>query len=52
MKKIVTTTIFTMMTLLPAYAQEPAEVWTLNECMQYAVENSPAVRKQQVAYNA
>lgn len=52
MKKIVTTTIFTMMTLLPAYAQEPAEVWTLNECMQYAVENSPAVRKQQFAYNS
>ncbi len=33
-------------------AQEADKKWTLDECMQYAVDNSPAVKKQRYSYNS
>lgn len=44
MKKILFTSILSIGLALSATAQE--KHWTLNECMQYAVENSPKVKKQ------
>lgn len=44
MKKILFTSILSIGLALSATAQEKR--WTLDECMQYAVENSPKVKKQ------
>lgn len=44
MKKILFTSILSIGLALTATAQEKR--WTLDECMQYAVENSPKVKKQ------
>lgn len=44
MKQIIITTVLTFGLLGPVAAQE--KVWTMNDCMRYAVENSPKVRQQ------
>lgn len=44
MKKILLTTVLLFGLVVIAMAQD--KCWTLNECMKYAVENSPKVRKQ------
>ncbi len=44
MKHIVLTTVFSVS--LMASAQTQNKVWSLDDCMQYAVENSPSVKKQ------
>lgn len=44
MKKILVTTLFMAGFALGLQAQEKR--WTLDECMRYAVENSPSVKKQ------
>lgn len=44
MKKILFTSILSIGLALTATAQEKR--WTMDECMQYAVENSPKVKKQ------
>ena len=44
MKKIVLSTLLLVGFSAAIVAQE--QVWTLDECMRYAVENSPAVKKQ------
>ncbi|WP_102408614.1 TolC family protein [Parabacteroides bouchesdurhonensis] len=44
MKQILLTTVLSCGLVTVAIAQE--KTWTLDECMQYAVENSPAVKKQ------
>lgn len=44
MKQILLTTILSLGLATQAVAQE--KLWTMDECMRYAVENSPKVRKQ------
>lgn len=44
MKQIVLTTVLSLGLAATTVAQE--KLWTMNECMRYAVENSPKVRKQ------
>lgn len=44
MKQVLLTTIFSVGLGTAAFAQE--RIWTLDESMQYAVENSPAVKRQ------
>lgn len=49
MRKIFLTTILAIVFLSFAVAQD--RKWTMEECMQYAVENSPKVKQQQYTYN-
>lgn len=44
MKQIIVTTALSFGLLASVVAQE--KVWTMNDCMRYGVENSPAVKKQ------
>lgn len=44
MKQIIVTTALLFGLAAPAVAQD--KIWTLNDCMRYAVENSPKVRQQ------
>lgn len=44
MKQIIITSILSFSLATAAIAQE--KLWTMDECMQYAVENSPKVKKQ------
>lgn len=44
MKQILLTTFFSLGIVTATVAQE--KLWTLDECMRYAVENSPSVKKQ------
>jgi outer membrane protein len=49
MKTIRLITAFLIMSACVSGAQE--RLWTMNDCMRYAVENSPAVRRQAYAYD-
>lgn len=49
MKKILLTTVLSFGLAAMTVAQD--KLWTLNECMKYAVENSPKVRKQVYTHN-
>lgn len=49
MKKILLTTVISFGLAAVTVAQD--KLWTLNECMKYAVENSPKVRKQIYTHN-
>ena len=44
MKQILLTTVLSLSFATATVAQE--KLWTLDECMRYAVENSPSVKKQ------
>lgn len=44
MKQIILTTFISLGVVTTTVAQE--KLWTLDECMRYAVENSPSVKKQ------
>lgn len=44
MRQIIITSILSFSLATAAIAQE--KLWTMDECMQYAVENSPKVKKQ------
>lgn len=44
MKQVILTTVLSFALAATVMAQE--KMWTLNECMRYAVENSPKVRQQ------
>lgn len=44
MKQIILTTFISLGVVTTTMAQE--KLWTLDECMRYAVENSPSVKKQ------
>ena len=47
MKHIILTTVFSIGLLASAEARAQEEkVWTLDDCMRYAVENAPSVKKQ------
>ena len=52
MIKIIVTTVISMASCLPLVAQETTRQWTLDACMQYAVDHSPAVKKQQYGYKS
>lgn len=49
MKQLLLTTVLTFSMATQAIAQE--SIWTLDDCMRYAVENSPAVKKQVYTHN-
>lgn len=49
MKQILLTTVLSFGLAALTAAQE--KMWTLDECMRYAVENSPAVKKQVYTHN-
>ncbi len=49
MKKILFTAILSLGIASLMVAQD--KVWTMEECMQYAVENSPVVKKKEYAYD-
>lgn len=49
MKQILLTTILSFGLVTTTVAQE--KFWSLNDCMRYAVENSPAVKKQTFTYD-
>ena len=44
MKQIVLTTVLSLSLAVPGMTQEKS--WDMNDCMRYAVENSPKVRQQ------
>ena len=44
MKQIIFTSILSFSLATAAMAQE--KLWTMDECMHYAIENSPKVKKQ------
>ncbi len=53
MKKIFQTSILSFMLVATMAAQEESSgAWTLDACMRYAVENSPAVKKQGYTYRS
>lgn len=49
MKKILLTTVIALGLATATWAQE--KIWTMEECMQYAVNNSPKVKKQKHTHN-
>lgn len=49
MKKIILTTVISFGLIMASMAQE--KVWTMEECMQYAVDNSPKVKIQKHTHN-
>lgn len=49
MKQIVLTTVLSLSLVVPGMAQEKS--WDMNDCMRYAVENSPKVRQQMYTNN-
>ncbi len=51
MKKIVLTTVFAVALGGVSLAQEQGEVWSMQDCMVYALANSPAVRQAAYSYD-
>lgn len=51
MKKIVLITVLAVASATISLAQEQGKMWGMEECMEYAVMNSHAVRKAQFAHN-
>jgi len=49
MKKILLITVIAMGLIARATAQE--KIWSMEECMQYAIDNSPKVKKQVYTHN-
>ena len=49
MKKIIITTVLSFSLLAPMLAQD--KIWSLDDCMRYAVENSPKVKQQAYTNN-
>lgn len=46
MKKLLTITLFVETITLAASAQEQSPIWTMDDCMRYALEHSTTVKKQ------